>query len=576
MKTRTIIIALMLTVFAGSAAFGQSKLGHISGDFGFNGMYYIPDSIIGAKEVKEKVRANTWLNLNYTNGGFTAGVRYEFYSFPLIDFEDIGYKGQGLTNYFLDYRNDFIQVTAGTFYEQFGNGFTLRAYEDRQLGIDNSLLGARIRVTPYKGITLKGVWGIERKNFDFEYTKRHDYVRGLDGEISFGDMIKKIGDAGVTFSIGGSFVSKYEKSENDMYINYIDLFTELPVTAILPADKIPQNIATWAARLNFGYKGFRLDGEFAHKINDPNNTNNYIYKNGNAFLLTASYSMKGFGVEASFIRSDNMDFRSQRGISASTPLLGINYIPAVNRQYTYALLGNYTYASQPNGQIGVQAQVNYKIPKNTKVGGKYGIDITVNYARFHDVEQVLVSDAVAHQTVKGTEGYTSRFFKFGDNLLYQDVGIDFSHRFNNKKWKLDLAYNFITYNLTILQGHPSPMFKGHNVMGKVSYKINNKHALKLEIDHLYAKEDDGSWLYGLLEYSIAPNWFISVADQWNYGNNDKAHRTHYYNIAAAYVIKTTRIALNFGKTKEGILCIGGVCRSVPASYGVGLSVTTSF
>ena len=150
----------------------QSKWGHISGDFGFNGMFYIPDSLMNAKEVKEKVRANTWLNVNYTNGGFTAGVRYEFYSYPLIDFEDIGYKGQGLTNYFLDYKNDFIQVTAGTFYEQFGNGFALRAYEDRQLGIDNSLLGARIRVTPYTGVLLKGVWGLERKNFDFEYLKR--------------------------------------------------------------------------------------------------------------------------------------------------------------------------------------------------------------------------------------------------------------------------------------------------------------------------------------------------------------------------------------------------------------------
>ena len=571
-RTHRLIAGLLIGLLcAGSAAWGQSKWGHISGDFGFNGMYYIPDSIIGAKEVKEKVRANTWLNLNYTNSGFTAGLRYEFYSYPLIDFEDIGYKGQGLTNYFLDYKNDFIQVTAGTFYEQFGSGFTLRAYEDRQLGIDNSLLGARIKVTPYKGIILKGVWGIERKNFDFKYTDRHDYVRGLDGELSFSDMIGKLSESGVVLSIGGSFVSKYEKSERDMYISYPD-----QPDGIIYAEKIPQNIATWAARLNFGYKGFRLESEFAHKINDPNNTNNYIYKNGNAFLLTASYSMKGFGVEASFIRSDNMDFRSQRDISASTSLLSINYIPAVNRQYTYALLGNYTYASQPNGQIGVQAQVNYKIPKGSKIGGKYGIDITANYARFHNVEQKLVPDAEANGIMNGTDGYTSRFFAFGDDLLYQDIGIEFSHRFNNKNWKLDLAYNFITYNLTILQGHPSPLFKGHNVMGKVTYKINTKHALKFEAHHLYAKEDDGSWLYGLLEYSIAPHWFISVSDQWNYGNADKMHRTHYYNIAAAFVIKTTRIALNFGKTKEGILCIGGVCRSVPASYGLGLNVTTSF
>lgn len=568
---KTLVLILFAFILMENAAWGQSKWGHISGDFGFNGMFYIPDSLINAKEVKEKVRANTWLNLNYTNGGFTAGVRYEFYSFPLIDFEDIGYKGQGLTHYFLDYKNDFIQVTAGTFYEQFGNGFTLRSYEDRQLGIDNSLLGARIKVTPYRGITLKGVWGMERKNFDFAYTERRDFVRGLDGEISFSELIPKISEKGFTAAIGGSFTSKFEKSENDMYIS-------LPndETGIIAADKIPQNVATWAARLNFGYKGFRLESEYAHKNNDPNNTNNYIYKSGQAFLLTASYSMKGFGIEASFIRSENMDFRSQRDISAATPLLSINYIPSVCRQYSYILLGNYTYASQANGQIGVQTQINYKIPKGSKLGGKYGIDVTFNYARIHDIEQQLVPEAVANENVAGTDGYTSRFFKFGDNLLYQDIGIEFGHRFNNKKWKLDLSYNFITYNLTILQGHKSPLYRGHNIAAKVSYQINSKHALKWEIDHLYAREDNGSWLYGILEYSIAPHWFVSVSDRWNYGNEEKLHRSHYFMVAAAYVIKTTRISLNFGKTAEGILCIGGVCRNVPASYGLNLSVATSF
>ena len=69
---------------------------------------------------------------------------------------------------------------------------------------------------------------------------------------------------------------------------------------------------------------------------------------------------------------------------------------------------------------------------------------------------------------------------------------------------------------------------------------------------------------------------ISVGDDWNYGNPDPTHRLHYFNISGAFVWNTTRIALNFGKTKEGILCIGGVCRAVPASYGVGLSITTSF
>lgn len=564
---KKILLLCLCVGMVSSTLFAQTLGGgRISGDFGFDGMYYIPDSVMGARSVEEKVRANTWMNIKYTNGGFSAGARYEFYNFPLIDFEDIQYQGQGFTNYFMEYQNDFILVTAGTFYEQFGSGFALRAYEDRRLGIDNSLLGARVKVNPYKGITLKGVWGVQRKNFEFNYAERKDQVRGLDAELSFNDWIPAMSEKGFTASLGGSFVSKYEKSENEIFVT---------TDSVLPANKIPQNIAIWAMRMNFGYKGFRLESEFAQKNNDPNTTNNYIYKNGNAFLLTASYSMKGFGAEASFIRSDNMDYRSQRNTSSTTPLLSINYIPSINRQYTYILLGNYAYASQANGQIGVQGQINYKIPKGTKLGGKYGIDLTFNYARMHTIEQVLTDQAVALGTTKGTEGYTSSFFKFGDQLLYQDIGLEIGHRFNNKKWKLDLAYNFITYNLEVLQGH-GELFKGHNVMAKVHYKITNKHALKCELQHLYAKEDKGSWVYGLLEYSFAPHWFVSISDQWNYGNSIEDQRIHYFNIAAAYVIKTTRIALNFGKTAEGILCVGGVCRSVPASYGVGLSIATSF
>jgi hypothetical protein len=83
-------------------------------------MYYQPDSLINAAEVEEKVRGNAYLNLLYANKQFTVGARYEFYLFPLVDFEQIGYKGQGITYFFADYKNDFIQVTAGTFYEQFG------------------------------------------------------------------------------------------------------------------------------------------------------------------------------------------------------------------------------------------------------------------------------------------------------------------------------------------------------------------------------------------------------------------------------------------------------------------------
>jgi len=566
----TFLIISLTTI---NPLYAQIKVGNgvISGDFALNGMFYQPDSLIGAEKVDSKVRANSWLNLQYTNSGFTVGARYEFYSFPLIDFEKIGYKGQGITNYFVDYKNDFIQVTAGTFYEQFGQGFTLRSYEDRLLGIDNSLLGMRVKATPYKGIYLKGVWGIERKNFDFNYAERNDYIRGLDAEIALADMIPAIANSGVTATIGGSFVSKFEKSLNDIYFSVFPNGDTIPVT--VNADKIPQNVATWAGRINLGYKGFRFEAEYANKANDPNNSNNYIYKNGEALFMSATYSMKGLGVAASFIRSDNMDFRSQRGISTNS-LLSINYIPAINRQYSYQLLSDYAYACLPNGQIGFQAQVNYLVPKKTKIGGKYGTDITLSYCRFHDIDRVIDAAAEANGTMQGTEGYTSSFFKFGEELLYQDAGIEISRKFD-KRWKLVLAYNYINYNLELLQGH-GELVKAHHAGFDLTCKLNKKHALRLESQFLFTKQDNGNYVFALLEYSISPRWFFSIGDQWNYGNPNPDMRLHYYNVAASFVYGTTRVSLNFGKVKEGMLCIGGVCRAVPASYGLGLNITTTF
>lgn len=555
------------------STFAQHQLGNsrISGDFGFNGMYYIPDSLIGAEKVDSKVRANAFLNLLYSNGGFSAGVRYEFYMFPLIDFEKINYKGQGVRYFFADYKNKFIQVTAGNFYDQFGNGLTLRAYEDRQLGIDNSLLGARIKVTPYKGVYLKGVWGVERLNFD-SYIGRQDYVRGLDAELSFGEMFEKVQEAGFVANVGASFVSKFEKADEEINVSLYP-GTDSATTGVIAVDKIPQNVATWAARMSFGYKGFRLDGEYAQKMQDPNVTNDFIYKKGDALFLSATYSMKGLGVAASFIRADNMDYRTQR-MQKTNSLLYINNIPAINRQYSYQLISNYSFASQPNSQIGVQLQVNYQIPKKTKLGGKYGTDLTFNFSRFHNTDQQPVALAVDYGTLSGTEGYTSSFFKFGPDLLYQDIGFEISHRFT-KQWKWILAYNYITYNLEKLQGHEG-MMRGHLVASDLQWKVTPKHSLRLELQHLYTKDDKGSWIYGMLEYAISPKWFISIGDQYNYGNANPEMRLHYFNIAGAFVWNTTRIALNFGKTQEGILCIGGVCRAVPASYGAGLSVTTSF
>ena len=130
------------------------NLGEVHGNFQANAQYYVPDSSIGAYKVPEKMLMNGFANIIFTKGKFTAGVRYESYLNALQGYP-AGYFGNSIPYRFITYRSDELEVTAGSFYEQFGSGLTLRTYEERNLGLDNALDGIRLKYQPVKGIYLK-------------------------------------------------------------------------------------------------------------------------------------------------------------------------------------------------------------------------------------------------------------------------------------------------------------------------------------------------------------------------------------------------------------------------------------
>ena len=110
----------------------------------------------------------------------------------------------------------------------------------------------------------------------------------------------------------------------------------------------------------------------------------------------------------------------------------------------------------------------------------------------------------------------------------------------------------------------------------MQYKIDKNNSIRVELQHLLTHQDRGNWALGLVEYSVSPHWFFAVFDEYNYGNENSAKRIHFINTSLGYTKGANRIALGYGKQREGLLCIGGVCRNVPASNGFSLSVTSSF
>ena len=553
----TLSLATVLILLSCFSAGAQNFLegGKVTGNFQLDAQVYRADSAIGAYEVEEKIRMNAFANLLYSNGNFNAGLRFESYLNPILGY-DPRYKGSGVPYWFGSWRNEQFEITVGNFYEQFGSGMVLRSYEERNLGYDNAFKGAKVKFTPYQGVTLKGLIGTQR----FFWEQGTGIVRGLDGEFALNELFDKEGKCKTRVTLGGSFVSKYQPLEEIMAND----------TAMLI---LPANVASWATRFNINHGGFNLDGEYANKMNDPTSVNNFIYKNGESLLLQASYSQKGFGIIASAKRTDNMSFKSKRTETGNS--LDINYLPALTRQHAYSLSAMYPYATQPNGEMALQGQVNYKIIKDSKIGGKYGTDVAVNFSRITSIKREIAEGETSIGQ-SGTVGYSSPFFTFGDELYFQDLNIELQRKFNNQ-YKALLSYVYLNYNIDVIEGHPGePLVKAHILIAEITYKYDLKNAIKIEVQHLATKQDEGDWLQYLVEYSIAPKWFFTFSDQFNYGNPDKDRRFHYPTLSAGYTQGSNRLSLTYGKQREGIVCVGGVCRTVPASNGLSLTLTSSF
>jgi len=546
---RLLTVSICLLTLITSTVFAQEqKMGEIRGDFQTDFQLYQEDSLIGAPPVPEKFLMNGYLNLSYTKGDFSAGMRYEAYYNALLGF-DPRYKGNGIASRWASYKHKDFEITAGNFYEQFGGGTLLRSYEDRSLGIDNSIDGFKIIYSPVSGIYLKGLVGQHRYFFD----KGQGIVRGADAEINLNEMFEKWKDKSLRLTFGGSFVSKYQTDKDPIY-------------------NLPENVGAFAGRVTMQYKKINMFSEYAYKINDPSAINKQIYKDGQALFLSGSYSTKGFSALLSLKRIDNMNFRSDR--TATGNMLQINYLPSLTRPHAYSLSAFYPYATQANGETAVQGQVTYKIPKNTKLGGKYGTDITLNFSRVHDIQRNAINDTISIGQ-SGTLGYTSPFLKIGDELFFQDFNLAFGRRLN-KNLRLIAEYVYIVYNPEVIEGHAGNMVHAHTGVLDLTLKLKNKKSIRCELQHLYTEQDEGNWAMALIEFAVAPKWSFGVQDIYNYGNSNSDKRLHYYLLSFSYTHNSSRMAISYGKQREGIVCVGGVCRNVPASNGLLVSVTTNF
>lgn len=504
------------------------------------------------------LRFNSYLKLDYNFlENFTATVQIESYEpYALLNYSP-NFEGTNLGIYSLNYASEKLEANAGHYYEQFGSGLILRNWEDRQLGLNNALLGGRIKYKPTDFLSVTGLYGKQRVGFE---TADSD-IFGFNTEIDISNIFKFENSS---LNLGFSYVGRQEKT--DIEDPNFDELTN-----------------AFSGRIDFSKGSFYANAEYVAKSDDVYVFNGQIINNfvnpGNALLVNTGFSKKGFGLDATFRRLENMGFFSEREKTGNVFLENnINFTPALTKQHDYLLTNIFVYQAQSQvvfadpqlmeaGEIGGQLDVFYNIKKGTALGGEYGTKIAFNASYWAGLKGDYDFDNLS---------YDVDFLGFGDKY-FSDISLEIRKKWNKKVNSIFYYVNQYYNQRTIEDNFSGEQIKTNIVVGETIYKFGRiGQSVRLELQKLWSNSENHDWVGGTLEYNASPRLSFYVNDIYNSGTDSSTSENHYYNFGGSYNKGTTRFSLNYGRQRAGLVCVGGVCRFVPEATGLSASLLMSF
>lgn len=536
---RKVGIVFLSVLLCLPASMRAQRWGRVTGSLESNSIWYLDDDVIGTP-------ANPWgsdnyMKLDWTKGAVTAGLQAEYYPQALAGYP-AELKGAGLTGLYASWNHPLVEVTAGSFFEQLGSGLVLRTWEDRELGLNNTLFGGRLAFhTSSRSVGIKLFGGVPK------YGLKPSAATALAGADLSLDLLTLLGsESEHSLLLEGSLLDRFARQVED----------NVSILAQAGGFSVPNQVISWSGRLQYAYGGFSVKGEYAGKAPDfctehlPKNKEAYGLKDGNAQLLELNYANGPFSGTLTLRRLENMTTRLF--LTAQSPSVAntLNYLPSLCMQQTYMLAGLNPYVTYADGEAGFQGDLYYTFRRGTALGGKYGMKLHVGGSWIDALPCALPDRDVPY-------------------LAYRDINID-----------LERAWSRIFRTILFVSIQENSPTHGNGKRTDAQnvfvldalYRFSKTASIRTELQYLYSQELTRDWMAGLVELSFAPHWSFSASDMYNHGSTG----VHYYNIGASYSQDAFIISLNAGRSREGMVCSGGVCRWQPAYKGMCLRAQWSF
>lgn len=387
---------------------------------------------------------------------------------------DLRLKGIGLPGKYIAWTDETWGITAGDFYDQFGTGVIFRSWEDRNLGWNNSLGGGRVSFR-----TRDDVFSIKALGgFAREGLWYGSYaLTGAEAMLQLG-----------SFQLGGSSVVRF-------------------------GDGAPA--WSWSALSAFEKGGFSARAEWVGK------------KDGNAQTLEFAFAQGKFSSALTLRRLQNM-----------LDPMGLNYLPSLCLEQSYALASLNPYTTFAAGELGGSLDLFYRLKTwRFHVNGSYIFALPSALKR-HDVLR----------------------------MTYRDLNLKAEKRWN-RHWET-VAF------VSIQEQSPShgerKATDAQNVfVVDVVYKSGGKLSVRTQLQYLYSQELTRDWMAGSLALSSTSGWSVHVQDMYNHGSS----KVHYYEVGAGWSRGGFKADLAYGHQRAGLVCSGGVCRWQPEYQGCILRIS---
>ena len=455
-----------------------------------------------------------WLNLDYSQGIFSAGLRLDVFQpndpdpsisrgkekFAEIDFTyiqaNIGDKREGL------------EVLGGNYYTLFGRGMVLKSYEDRAIRVDNNLLGVKV-TGRYAGFVLTGLSGMAA-NFRNE---RRDILHAADLEYRNWKPLK----------VGATVASNLPPSDEFAR-------TTMASLRLLPSFWNIDMYAEYTAKFNEDILQNSLDGSGSIV--------------GEGFYGNLNFYFGSLSLLGEYKYYDNFAFYSQDGtIFYNTP-------PSVRIEYTYILPNRHPSPLDANNETGFQVVGGYNLDDDTYFTAGYSLTNTLTSSSYYQrINQTSLPVATQLEELYLTGQRDWDYMTLIAAFAYSE----------------ELVTN--SKNIT-------PILESRFYFGEVNtIKVILEHqhvTYKSTAEEFYTD-------VLTLEYLRSPNFSVALVTEMQTTEPEPENiiRKFYGFVQGTYKIGGyADLSLLIGSRQAGNICIGGVCRYEPEFKGVELKLLT--